>query len=774
MPPRRTNSHKAASRRGPSASRPDRTEITGKEVKPLPDEAEGVGERTEAWKAPPGKMSRESPRYETGSDYEAADDDEQQNVSTGDFEELPADGEEEGEEPKSDEFLGDEALPSSFSKDRDIYGEDDLPPEDDEFAPVADGGFNRPTEKTSPKRPPATPQRTGETRVAPLDEEAAAEELPPDSPDATRAGPPLKLEAIAGPDSGKVKQFRGVRMVIGRTPGCDWKLLDASASRKHCEIVVGDGGVLLRDLGSGNGTKVNGQKITEHKLEHGDEIAIGKTVIRFIDEIAAFRKARDEEEQKAKEAEAAKKIADAATEERKPQSGGEAEAVPRAPDNQLNVATAQLGMKARRRTDEVPPPTSDNKYVAMWQALDQKQRYAVMGGVGGVFLLLLLLIAFSGGKEPVPVVDAKVAKASALMQRAQKLVKEEKYEEAGKLAAEAERLVPGSDSDGLAERAQQEAQALAQLADARKLYADGRFDEAKVALGRISFVSNKGADEKKKLQAEIEAGMLNWLKGQADTALRMRDVESARGIVSRLPVSMQQEFNPRIAALDAELQGEAAAEDRKGKKATSDRKKQVVTQRKEYVERAFDPVARKFAAGEFQRAALECDRVADQYRSDGAIRDRASELKRLIPAFAKAFEDGQRKYKAGSLEASARPLRKARDLYNQIGFEGSLGKVIDEELASASFSAATSSYAREDYASAAQYYRETLRLSPGDERAKDGLTRVSKRVEELYLQAYMIRDREPKEAISKLKQVIAASEGTPLQKKAQDLLTSLQ
>lgn len=710
-------------------------------------------------------MSREAPRYETGSDYEAAGEEAEDDEAANDA--ADAAGDEDFAEPKSDEeFLGDEALPSSFSQDRDIYGEDDLPPEDDEFAPVNDGGMGARVDSTQIGRPQSTPQRTGETKAAPAMDMADVDELPPDSPDATRAGPPHKLEAIAGPDLGKVRQIRGVRMVIGRTAGCDWKLSDPSASRKHCELVVGDGGVLLRDLGSGNGTKVNGQKVAEHKLEHGDEIAIGKTVIRFIDEIAAFRKARDEEEAKGKEEEKA-----AAAKE-------QADSPP--VDPQRNVSTHAQGMKAmpRRHTDKVegaPPRTAAQELLQKWHALQDLHRYLIMAGAGVLVLLLIVAIASSGSSpEPVVKKDPKIAKAAAMMTKAQKLAKDGKYDEAARLAAEADKLVPGSDGDGLAERAKQESQARTQLEEAKKLFAENRFDEAKVALSRASFITEKGAEEKKKLQAEVEAGLQDWLKGQAETALRLRDIESARGIIGRLPPAMQRVFEPKIVAIEEQLAAEAAAEERQGKKTASNKKKAQVTQRKEYVERAFDPVARKFAAGEFQRAALECDRVADQFRSDDSIRARANELKRLIPAFARAFEEGQRKYKAGSLEAAARPLKKARELYLQLGFEGSLGKVIDEELASAALTAAGSSYAREDFASAVQYYKETLKLAPNEERARDGLAKVTKRVEELYLQAYMIRDREPKEAISKLKVVLSVSEGTPLHQKARELLSSLQ
>lgn len=55
------------------------------------------------------------------------------------------------------------------------------------------------------------------------------------------------------------------------------------ASRRHCQILKISAGFELADLGSTNGTKVNGQKVKRHKLKDGDEIAIGDTVLRWSD-----------------------------------------------------------------------------------------------------------------------------------------------------------------------------------------------------------------------------------------------------------------------------------------------------------------------------------------------------------------------------------------------------------------------------------------------------------------------------------------------------------
>jgi hypothetical protein len=69
--------------------------------------------------------------------------------------------------------------------------------------------------------------------------------------------------------------------VLGRNSDCTVPLADPRASRRHAEIRATADGFLVVDLGSMNGTKVNGVPVREHVLHDGDEIAVGATVMRF-------------------------------------------------------------------------------------------------------------------------------------------------------------------------------------------------------------------------------------------------------------------------------------------------------------------------------------------------------------------------------------------------------------------------------------------------------------------------------------------------------------
>jgi pSer/pThr/pTyr-binding forkhead associated (FHA) protein len=67
---------------------------------------------------------------------------------------------------------------------------------------------------------------------------------------------------------------------IGRGTDADIQITDAGASRLHCAIVLGSQ-VIVRDLGSTNGTTVDGQKITEATLRDGSIIKIGNTTLTY-------------------------------------------------------------------------------------------------------------------------------------------------------------------------------------------------------------------------------------------------------------------------------------------------------------------------------------------------------------------------------------------------------------------------------------------------------------------------------------------------------------
>ncbi len=71
-------------------------------------------------------------------------------------------------------------------------------------------------------------------------------------------------------------------MVVGRAPECAICVEDEFASNQHARIYRAEGGYYVEDLGSTNGTYVNGRRINyPTELRYGDRIRVGRTVLEF-------------------------------------------------------------------------------------------------------------------------------------------------------------------------------------------------------------------------------------------------------------------------------------------------------------------------------------------------------------------------------------------------------------------------------------------------------------------------------------------------------------
>ncbi|MEZ4236004.1 MAG: FHA domain-containing protein [Myxococcota bacterium] len=89
------------------------------------------------------------------------------------------------------------------------------------------------------------------------------------------------VEVIAGLDAGKVFRFTRGNVSIGRRQG-EVPLTDVEVSRHHAVIeVFGRDMIFLRDLGSTNGTYHNGRRISVSKLQSGDTVGCGKSIMRL-------------------------------------------------------------------------------------------------------------------------------------------------------------------------------------------------------------------------------------------------------------------------------------------------------------------------------------------------------------------------------------------------------------------------------------------------------------------------------------------------------------
>jgi DNA-binding NtrC family response regulator len=91
----------------------------------------------------------------------------------------------------------------------------------------------------------------------------------------------FRVEVVRGPDAGVERLFEGKELVIGTHPSADLVLSDRTVSRFHCEIALAAGAPTLRDLGSRNGTLVDGVPVFQAPLRDGALLELGKSELRF-------------------------------------------------------------------------------------------------------------------------------------------------------------------------------------------------------------------------------------------------------------------------------------------------------------------------------------------------------------------------------------------------------------------------------------------------------------------------------------------------------------
>jgi hypothetical protein len=155
-----------------------------------------------------------------------------------------------------------------------------------------------------PPPPPARPSAVSSTFVPPPADATVigGSALEPESPDATviRTPRPGPESTAAGPEPTRIlsrmrlalldandavaKEFPltpGVAM-IGRLTQSEIHLPTPDVSRRHAQIVLGDDGCFVVDMGSENGVTVNGARVQKHKLADGDLVQLGKQRLRFL------------------------------------------------------------------------------------------------------------------------------------------------------------------------------------------------------------------------------------------------------------------------------------------------------------------------------------------------------------------------------------------------------------------------------------------------------------------------------------------------------------
>jgi pSer/pThr/pTyr-binding forkhead associated (FHA) protein len=94
---------------------------------------------------------------------------------------------------------------------------------------------------------------------------------------------------LEGVDKGRVFRDLPIPVTIGREEGNALRLNDERVSRYHAKVQFEDGDIIITDLDSTNGTRVNGATVQIRRLRAGDQVSVGRTMLLFgtMEEIAA-------------------------------------------------------------------------------------------------------------------------------------------------------------------------------------------------------------------------------------------------------------------------------------------------------------------------------------------------------------------------------------------------------------------------------------------------------------------------------------------------------
>jgi hypothetical protein len=121
--------------------------------------------------------------------------------------------------------------------------------------------------------PPAAPAPVAETMAMPT--------RPPVAAGATAVGQQAELAIESGPDAGHTHRAADHAVRLGRSPDNDVILRDPATSGHHARLERRGEQFWIVDLGSTNGTFVNGESVQEKQLNPGDRLTIGQNSVHF-------------------------------------------------------------------------------------------------------------------------------------------------------------------------------------------------------------------------------------------------------------------------------------------------------------------------------------------------------------------------------------------------------------------------------------------------------------------------------------------------------------
>lgn len=537
---------------------------------------------------------------------------------------------------------------------------------------------------------------------------------------AAASGP--KLVVTGGPKSGEEFTLEEGEYVVGRSTDNPICIADTSVSRKHIMLRQVGSGWTVSDLGSGNGTLVNGEPISDETvLSNGDVIIMGDTEVTFTD-VANATMMVDITSGKSRA---------------RPSVG----AAPGRPPPRPERVRPSRGTPVR----QVDPDSA------------RKKKLAVIGVVGVLVLSGAGLVVLKMKQDAaIRVVDAKrelqlalEREHAAILQEAKKLVRENKWVEAKEILLDLQQKAPGMDQvKDYLERAEKEIPNMEHLAAAEAAIQERKLAVTKASLEKVS--SDTQAYERVN---KIRKEMSDTADLQAREARKLLDGK---------------QLDPAKAITDDVL---ATFPEHRDAKIINDEAVRLIKVRNTPLpptpppppKDPWETAVARFVDGDISGAvALANACMTKSNKCKGGLKD-MTEFGNLY----KKLEDLDAK-------GLARLLSLDKDITGNRG-PSKMAKNAGTRAANIFYKSASGARAAGQWARAVDFARRTLQADADHVGAKNIITELRAKAKELYLQAYALKDSNPEDAIPKFKEVMAMTPSDDeTHQKAKNRLADLQ
>jgi pSer/pThr/pTyr-binding forkhead associated (FHA) protein len=551
-----------------------------------------------------------------------------------------------------------------------------------------------------PNQPPARKRPTNPPEAAP----PARTSPRPSLPNQRRAPAESKLVCTAGPKTGTEFPLAGDDdVVIGRATENAVSIPDTSVSRRHAQLRRVPDGWAASDMGSGNGTVVNGERIAEETiLRNGDVITLGDTQLTFQDLGDTARRA--------------------APPPRLSQSG------PRAAAPLARRSSVPGRPDVRARLSRSSAPIIDP------EAQRRKKRIILLAsGVG--FLVVLAFVGLGVRTSARKALEAQQAtqlqsrkeELAGRFQQAKNMIREGKWAEASDLLKQLKKEAPNfTEFDPYLDRAQKEIPNEKNLTDAENALQKGDVSAAAEALSKVS-QDTQQYQKLTALQQQMESKMLKLLT-DAQAARAAGDIDQVKALTDTI---LKVQPNSR----DAKAMNDEAAQ-------AIDQRNHPAAQPVGPAPKLWEPGVLRFMDGDLTGAlALEDDCGAKKIAKCKTV---ASQMREFADTY-KKLDD-----------LDAHGLKKLMQLDHDIteGRRSKLARNAGIKLGTSLCKSASAAKAAGQYARAGDLATQAGQADPGNNCATAMLGDLKTKAHDLFMQAYSLKDQDPDQAVEKFKQVI--------------------